>query len=86
MTMKEIRQREKEFKITQDEWFAAWMLSRIRKRKKIDNHEFQSIQNVVKRGEDTVIKDFEEKFQEVIVEENRAKTTSAIHCTDSIDD
>ena len=38
LAMKEIRQGEKELKITQDEWFAAWMLIWIMKRKNIDNH------------------------------------------------
>ena len=40
----------------------------------------------MKRGGDTVHKDFEENFQEVVVEGKRAKTTSAIHSTDSLDD
>ena len=39
LAMKDIYQRERELKITQDEWFTAWMLSRVRKRKRIDNHE-----------------------------------------------
>ena len=73
-------------KITQDEWFVAWMLSCIRKRKKIDHPELQSLYDVVKRGGDKVLEEFEEKFQEVVVEGKRAKTTSTIHYTDSIDD
>ena len=73
-------------KITQDEWFAVWMLSQIRRRKKIDNHELKSLLDVVKRGGDKVLEDFEEKFQEVVVEGKRAKRTSAVHYTDSIDD
>ena len=73
LAMKEIRQREKELKITQDEWFAAWMLSQIRKRKKIDNHELQSLCDVVKREDNMVLEEFEEKFQEVLVEGKRAK-------------
>ena len=84
--MKEIRQREKELKITQVQWFAAWMLSWIRKRKKIDNHELQSLHDVLKRGGDKVSEEFEEKFQEVAVEGKKAKTTSTIHYTDSIND
>lgn len=63
--MKEIRQREKELKIPPEEWFTAWMLSRIRKRKRIDGHELQALHDVVKTGGDDVIHNFEEKFQEV---------------------
>ena len=55
------------------------------KRKKFDDHELQSLQDVMKRGGDTGIKDFEEKFQEVVLEGKRAKTTSAVHYNDSID-
>ena len=46
----------------QDEWYTAWMLRRIQKRKKVDSHELQLLQNVVKRGGDTVIKDFKNTF------------------------
>ena len=40
----------------------------------------------MKRGEPKVLEDFEEKFQEVLVEGERANTTSTVHYTDSIDD
>ena len=39
LALREIRQRDRDLNITQDKWFAAWMLSRVRKRKKIDSHE-----------------------------------------------
>ena len=65
LAMREIRLREVYFKITKDEWFTAWMLGRVRKRKKINSHEPQSLRNVVKRGGDTIIKDFENTFQEL---------------------
>ena len=65
LAMREIRPRETELKITKDEWFAAWMLGRIKKRKWIDGHEFQAIRNVVKKGEDKVIEYFEDVFQQV---------------------
>ena len=58
------------------------MLSRVRKRKRIDNHELQSLRDVVKKGRDTVFKDFEEKFQEVVVEGKRKKT-SVVNYTES---
>ena len=62
-------------KITKDEWFAAWMLGRVRKRKKIDSHELQSLRNVVKRERDTIIKDFENKFTDIVIEGERKKGT-----------
>ena len=65
IAMKDIRQIEKELEITQDEWFAAWMLGSMSKRKQIDCHELQALRNVVKKGRDTVFEEFEEKFQEV---------------------
>ena len=51
------------------------MLGRVRKRKKIDSHELQSLRNVVKRGGDTLIKGFENTFQEIIIEGKRKKTS-----------
>ena len=60
-------------KITKDEWFAAWMLGRIRMRKRIDGHELLALRNVVKKGGDTVIKDFEDVFQQVRVEGKRQR-------------
>ena len=54
--------------ITKDKWFTAWMLGRVKKRKKINSHELRSLRNVVKRGGDTIIKDFENTFQEIIIE------------------
>ena len=79
--MKESSQRQKELKITQDEWLAVWMLGRVQKRKRIDGHEFQSLRDVVKKGGDNVLKNFEEKFKEVRVEGKRVKSSS-IHYTE----
>ena len=79
LAMREIRLREEDLKITKDEWFAAWMLGRVRKRKKIDSHELQSLRNVVKRGGDTIVKDFENTFQELVVEGKRKKASVVIY-------
>ena len=43
LAMKEINQRRKELNITQDEWSAVWMLGRMRKRKKVDKYEIQTL-------------------------------------------
>ena len=75
-------ERERELKITQDEWFSAWMLRRVKKRKMIQDHELQSLKDVVKKGGDTVFQDFKERFQEVVVEGKRKKT-SVVNYTES---
>ena len=54
----------------------------MRKRKRIDGHELQALQNVVKKGGDRVIKDFEDVFQEVRIEGKRLKS-SAIYYSNS---
>ena len=76
LAMKEIRQREQDLKITKDEWFKAWMVGRMKKRKQIDGHKIPALWNVVKKGGDDVIKDFKEKFQEVRVEGKRTEASS----------
>ena len=63
--MKEINQRRKELNMKEDEWVAVWMLSIIKKRKKIDIFIYQALRDVVKLGGDNVIKNFEEKFKEL---------------------
>ena len=47
----------------------------MKKRKRIDSHELQLLHNVVKKGGDTVIKDFEDVFQEVRIEGKRMKSS-----------
>ena len=65
LDMKELNQRRKELKMTDDEWIAVWMLSVIRKRKKIDKFAYQALRDVVKLGGDDIVKNFEEKFKEL---------------------
>ena len=62
--MRELRQRKKELKVTEDKWDAVWMLSIIKKRKKINKFVFQTLRDIVKQGGDDVIKRFEDKFKE----------------------
>ena len=54
----------------------------MRTRKRIDGHKLQALCNVVKRGGDTVIKDFEDVFREVRVEGKRLKS-SVVNYTES---
>ena len=56
--MKELRQRKKELNITEDEWDTVWMLTIVKKRKKIDKFIFQALRDIVKQGGDDVIKKF----------------------------
>ena len=71
LAMKDIRRREKEKKITRDEWLVTWMLGRIKKRKRVDPHEIQTLRNVVKKGGEKVVENFEEVFKEVNIEGKR---------------
>ena len=66
--IKELRQRKKEMKVTEDEWDAVWMLTIVKKRKKIDKFIFQALRDIVKQGGDDMIKKFEDKFKELRIE------------------
>ena len=54
----------------------------IQKRKKVDSHELQTLRNVVKKGEEEVIKNFEDAFKEVRIEGKRKKA-SVVNYTES---
>ena len=54
--------------VTEDEWDAVWMLTIVKRRKKIDRFIHQALRDVVKQGGDNIIKSFEEKFKELRVE------------------
>ena len=82
LTMKEINQRHKDLKMTKDEWFAVWMLGNIKKRKRIDKFEYQSLRNVVKVGGNDVLEKFEVKFKEMIVEGHRKSVPSVMYTED----
>ena len=73
--MKEIRRRKTELNITRDEWLATWILGRIKKRKRVDSHKLQTLRNVVMKGGEEVIKNFEDAFKEVRIEGKRIKAS-----------
>ena len=75
--MRELNQRWRELKMTEDEWVAVWMLGIIKRRKKLDKFVYQSLRDIIKIGGDNVIKNFEEKFKELCVEGNRQETNSS---------
>ena len=66
--MEELDLREKELEISHKEWKSVWMLHMARKRKSVEMFEYQTLRDVVKAGGDTVVKNFGEKFRELIVE------------------
>ena len=41
--MKELNQRRKDLKMTEDEWVAIWMLGVVKKRKKLDKFVYQAL-------------------------------------------
>ena len=67
LAMKEINQRRKELKITENEWFSTWMIGRIKKRRWMETFEYQTLRNVVKEGGENVIKNFKDKYRELKV-------------------
>ena len=68
LAMKELRRRKKDLNITEDEWDAVWMLTTVKRRKRIDRFIHQALRDVVKQEGDNIIKNFEEKFKEYRVE------------------
>ena len=73
LAMKEINQRRNELKISENEWFSTWMLGRVKKRKRMDNFEYQALRNVIKEGGEDVIGNFEKKYQELKIEEESSR-------------
>ena len=63
--MKELNQIQRKLKMTEDEWVAVWMLSIVKKRKRLDKFVYQSLRDNVKVGGDNVVKNHEEKFKEI---------------------
>ena len=63
--MRELNQRRRELKMTEDEWVSVWMLGIVKKRKRLDKFVYQSLRDIVKVGGDNMIKNFEEKFKEL---------------------
>ena len=69
--MKELRQRRIELEMSFDDFDSVWMLEKMRKRRKMENFEIQSLRNVVKEGGPNVVSNFEKKFKEIKVEGKR---------------
>lgn len=63
LVMKDIHQRQKELKITQDGWFSVWMLGNVRKKKRVEGFKYQALMTLVKDVGEDVFQSFEKKFK-----------------------
>ena len=77
--MKEINQRRKELKITDNEWTSTWMLRRIKKQKIMETFDYQVFRNVVKEGGENVVENFEEKYKELKIEGKRKRVRETVY-------
>ena len=59
LAVKELRQRRVELEMNFDEFDFVWMLEKMRKRRKMENFEIESLRNVVKEGGPDVVRNFE---------------------------
>ena len=84
LAMSELRKRRADLEISFDEFHTVWMLQKLKKRKRTENFELQTLREVVKENGPDVIKNFEEKFKEIRVEGKRKSLKdSATHYTES---
>ena len=79
LAMKELRQRRLELQMSFDEFDAVWMLEKMRKRRKMENFELQSLRNVVKEFGVNVVSNLEKKFKEIKIEGKRKSHASAMY-------
>ena len=59
-----------------EEFDTMWMLEKMRKRRKMENFEIQSLRNVVKEGGPDVVDNFKKKFKEIKIEGKRKAVSS----------
>ena len=71
LAMSELRQRRVELEVTFDEFHTVWMLQKLKKRRKMENFELQSLREIVKENGPAVVENFEKKFKEIRVEGKR---------------
>ena len=63
--------KKEEKQMTMRERDDIWMMIGARKRKGIENYQLLELRKVVKANEETVQKDFREKYRELKIESNR---------------
>ena len=71
LAMSELRKRRLDLKISFDEFHTVWMLLKLKKRKKMENYEIQTLREVVETNGPEVVKNFEKKFKQIRVEDKR---------------
>ena len=84
LAITELRQRRIDLKINFDEFDSVWMLEKMRKRRKMESFELQSLRNVVKEGGDDVVENFRNKFKEIKKEGKRKAMSSSAMYTDKL--
>ena len=77
--MEKMIARKEEKQVTMREWDAIWMMIGARKRKGIENYQLLELRKVVKANEETVQKDFREKYRELKIESNRGKPAETFY-------
>ena len=77
LAMSELRQRRIDLKMSFDEFDSVWMLEKMRKRRKMESFELQSLRNVVKEGGVDVVENFKNKFKEIKIEGKRKAVSSS---------
>jgi len=79
LAMKEINQRRNELKISENEWFFTQILGCVKKRKMMDNFDYQSLRNVIKESGEDVIDNFEKKYRDLKIEVNRKRVSETMY-------
>ena len=78
LAMKELKKRIIELEMNFEEFDAVWMLEKMKKRRKMDNFEIQSLRIVVKEGGADVVMNFKNKFKEIKIEGKRKSYASSM--------
>ena len=84
LALSELRQRRMDFRMTFDEFHSVWMLQKLKKRRKMENFELQSLRNVVKEGCPDVVDNLKKKFKEIKIEGKRKAVSSSAMYTEQL--
>ena len=77
--MEKLIARKEEKKVKDKEWNSIWMMVETKKRKGMENYQIQELRNVVKANGDDVMKDFRDKYRELMIESNRGKAADTFY-------
>ena len=70
--------RQKETKVTLEEWNAIWMMHGAKQRKGIESFQLHQLRDVLKTESNEMQKDFVSKYRELKIESNRGKQTTPV--------